>query len=130
MVGSFSTAGQAMKSKRDAPRFFSRGRQVYTSFIIRGFRVEMVRGIVYEPDRFLHLAERHNQRSGKMIKADCPSCNGKVNLGAKPKLGQRVVCPTCNAELEVVWLDPVELDFPYDDDEFDDYDEEDYEEAY
>jgi len=37
-------------------------------------------------------------------------------------MGKRVVCPVCHTELEVVWLDPVELDWPYDDDE-DDYDE-------
>ena len=64
-----------------------------------------------------------------MVKADCPSCGSKVNLGPKPKMGQRTVCSACDTELEVVWLDPVELDWPYDeDDEYDDYDEEDYEE--
>jgi hypothetical protein len=34
-----------------------------------------------------------------------------------------VTCSRCDAELEVVWLDPVELDWPF----IDDYDdEEDY----
>jgi len=37
-------------------------------------------------------------------------------------MGKRVVCPVCRAELEIVWLDPIELDWPYDDDE-DEYDE-------
>ena len=49
-----------------------------------------------------------------MVKADCPACDAKVHLGVKPKMGQRVVCPSCDTEIEVVWLEPVELDWPYD----------------
>lgn len=52
-------------------------------------------------------------------KADCPSCEGKVNVGPKPRIGKRFICPVCRAELEVTWLDPVELDWPYDDEEED-----------
>lgn len=66
-----------------------------------------------------------------MVMADCPACNAKINLGYKPKLGQRAVCSACDTELEVVWLEPVELDWPYDeyeDDEYDEYDETDFEE--
>jgi lysine biosynthesis protein LysW len=65
-----------------------------------------------------------------MAKADCPSCGNKVPLGPKPKMGQRVKCSACYTELEVVWLEPVELDWPYDDDddEYDEFDEADYEE--
>jgi hypothetical protein len=42
-------------------------------------------------------------------------------------MGQRFTCRSCNTEVEVVWLDPVELDWPYDeddevDDEFDEWD--------
>ena len=63
-----------------------------------------------------------------MQKAECPACGSKVNLSGRPKMGQHVKCPACNTELEVVWLDPVELDWPYDDDEEDEFDEYDYEE--
>lgn len=54
--------------------------------------------------------------------AECPSCDYKMTLGGRLRIGQRVTCPACRAELQVIWLDPVELDFPYDDDEeeFDD----------
>jgi lysine biosynthesis protein LysW len=63
-----------------------------------------------------------------MTKADCPSCEAKVNVGSSPKMGKRVVCPVCHTELEIVWLDPVELDWPYDDDEdeYDEYEDSDY----
>jgi len=73
-----------------------------------------------------------------MHKTQCPMCDAVVTLQNKPKLGQRVVCPGCDAALEVVWLDPLELDWPLDEyeDDFDskedfdyDYDYEDYEES-
>jgi hypothetical protein len=38
-------------------------------------------------------------------------------------MGQRVKCQTCESDLEIVWLEPVELDWAidgYDEDEDDD----------
>lgn len=52
-----------------------------------------------------------------MVTADCPACGATVRLLTKPKMGQRASCSACKAELEVVWLEPVELDWPYDEDE-------------
>lgn len=59
-----------------------------------------------------------------MIQADCPACGAKMNLGLSPKIGQRYKCFTCRSEFEVAWLDPVELDWPYDEDDWEDLDEE------
>jgi lysine biosynthesis protein LysW len=60
--------------------------------------------------------------------AACASCGAKVNVGKNPELGQRFTCPSCDDVMEVVWLDPIELDWPIDDDEdYDDYDDEDFE---
>lgn len=53
-----------------------------------------------------------------MVNAVCPSCGSKVSLYTRPKVGQRVVCPTCKTELEVTWLEPVELDWPFDVEEY------------
>ena len=61
-----------------------------------------------------------------MAYADCPSCDSNVNVGGHPRMGQKVVCQTCDASLEVVWLDPLELDWVYDEDE--DYYDEEYDE--
>jgi lysine biosynthesis protein LysW len=61
-------------------------------------------------------------------KAECPSCGYKVIVGSHPRLGQLLKCQSCSSELEVVSLDPVELDWPYDEDEFDEDEESDYEE--
>ncbi|HSF81757.1 MAG TPA: hypothetical protein VLA49_11015 [Anaerolineales bacterium] len=61
-----------------------------------------------------------------MKKAECPSCGYLINMGSNTKMGQRLKCPSCRTELEVTWLDPLELDWIYDDDDEDYEDEEDY----
>jgi alpha-aminoadipate carrier protein LysW len=53
--------------------------------------------------------------------ASCIACKAAINLSQRPKMGMLVNCPECGAELEVVWLDPLELDWPF----IDDWDEED-----
>lgn len=58
----------------------------------------------------------------------CPDCGQKIDLGSQPKLGQEVTCPYCEADLEVISLDPLELDWAYiepatDEDDWDDLDD-------
>jgi lysine biosynthesis protein LysW len=43
----------------------------------------------------------------------CPNCRTKVELGKDPILGQLFTCSSCRSELELVWLDPPELDWPW-----------------
>ncbi|UCH59724.1 MAG: hypothetical protein JSV61_16120 [Anaerolineales bacterium] len=59
-----------------------------------------------------------------MKKAECPSCGSMVTMGSNTRMGQRLKCPNCRTELEVTWLDPFELDWIYDEDDYED--EEDY----
>ena len=61
-------------------------------------------------------------------KVECPSCGFKIFVGFNPRLGQHFKCQSCSSELEVVSLDPVELDWPYDEDEFDEDEDLDYDE--
>ena len=61
----------------------------------------------------------------RAVKATCPDCGEQVTLTGNIRLGQEVVCPHCDAELEVVEMDPLELDWAYDDGDYDDEDEED-----
>ncbi|MDD3827779.1 MAG: lysine biosynthesis protein LysW [Anaerolineae bacterium] len=49
-----------------------------------------------------------------MDDAYCPDCDGKIVLPPDVKLSQKLTCPHCEAELEVISLDPVELDWAYD----------------
>lgn len=61
-----------------------------------------------------------------MNKAKCPMCSADVPIPKSAKLGTLVVCDQCDAELEVVSLKPLELDWPLDDledeDDFDEFD--------
>ena len=64
-----------------------------------------------------------------MQSAECPQCGSDVPVGSQPRIGKMIECKSCGAELEVVWLDPLELDWPMleDDDELDeDIEEEEY----
>lgn len=57
--------------------------------------------------------------------AYCPGCDNRINFRARPKLGQRVTCAECESELVVIDLDPIELDWPFEDedDDLDDFDD-------
>ncbi len=71
-----------------------------------------------------------------MAVAFCPECDEGIALGTKPFEGQRVTCRSCGADLEVIGLKPLELDWVYqepeevfNEDEWDDedWDDEDWE---
>ena len=63
----------------------------------------------------------------EMKEVKCPLCGERIKVGTKPWVGQQIDCPACDAGLEVVGLNPVSLDWPYDDEGYLDfeYDEED-----
>lgn len=46
-----------------------------------------------------------------MAFAYCPDCGTRIYLGHRPWLGQPTMCDYCDADLEVVHLNPVELDW-------------------
>ncbi|MGC8837753.1 MAG: hypothetical protein ACP5UM_04980 [Anaerolineae bacterium] len=60
--------------------------------------------------------------------AYCPDCDEPIRLRGKVALGMRVTCPSCGAELEVVSLKPLELDWVYDYEEEEEEFEEEFEE--
>jgi glutaredoxin len=63
-----------------------------------------------------------------MTIAFCPDCEEGIGFRVKPKLGQRIQCPHCDADLEVINVSPLELDWAYDEPDMDWEDEEDWEE--
>jgi lysine biosynthesis protein LysW len=63
-----------------------------------------------------------------MKKAKCPFCGSDVNVGVQPRMGELVRCSECDAELEIVWLNPIELDSPLDSVEGDNFEYEDEDE--
>ena len=57
-----------------------------------------------------------------MQTAFCPECEEKITLNPHARLGQTLICPGCEADLEVISIKPLEFDWAYDwsDDEWDD----------
>jgi lysine biosynthesis protein LysW len=48
----------------------------------------------------------------KVAETLCPECDHALRLGSHPREGQQVMCPGCRTDLEVVSLDPLDLDIP------------------
>lgn len=44
----------------------------------------------------------------------CLDCEREIDLGPSPKIKQRLTCPHCRVTLEVINIDPLELDWVYD----------------
>ncbi len=60
-----------------------------------------------------------------MPTAVCPECDEEVYVDADSEQGDVVSCDECGANLEVVGLDPIELDLYEGGDDHDDDEEED-----
>jgi lysine biosynthesis protein LysW len=46
-----------------------------------------------------------------MAVAYCLDCGGRIYLGQRPWVGQAVFCSRCDADLEVIQTNPLELDW-------------------
>jgi lysine biosynthesis protein LysW len=61
------------------------------------------------------------------IFADCPECDAIVRFTKMPKMGYIVACSECDTKLEVIDIDPLELDWAIEmDEDFDDDDDDDF----
>ncbi|MGD8584799.1 MAG: hypothetical protein PVH65_17455 [Chloroflexota bacterium] len=71
-------------------------------------------------------------RATKTSFAECPSCAARIYFNVRPKLGDIVVCYECEENLEVVWLNPIKLDWSLldDDESWGDVDIDDYDDNY
>lgn len=54
----------------------------------------------------------------------CPECSESVHVETDTEKGDTVLCEECGTKLQVVGLDPVELDIDDDDEDEDEEDEE------
>ena len=55
----------------------------------------------------------------------CPECDGTIVLNPTPQVGKRFTCPHCDADLEIISVDPVEVDWVFEDPDADWGDDED-----
>ena len=59
-----------------------------------------------------------------MPSGNCPECEAEVHVDDDVEKGDLINCEECDTLLEVVGLDPIELDIAPEDEEEDYYDEE------
>lgn len=61
-----------------------------------------------------------------MASTQCSECDEEIEIGGRVRLGQKIICGHCGAQLEVVATDPLEVDVAqeeddgWEDDELDD----------
>lgn len=67
--------------------------------------------------------EKYPARRQAIQIAACPTCSHDIKLPGRPVIGTEITCPACGDELQVVGLEPVQLDWLFD---FDEYDDDDY----
>jgi lysine biosynthesis protein LysW len=47
------------------------------------------------------------------VRTFCLDCERQLELDHNPQIGQRIKCPYCRVELEIINLEPPELDWIY-----------------
>jgi lysine biosynthesis protein LysW len=53
----------------------------------------------------------------------CPGCGGLIQL-TDPTPGDRIDCPDCGEKLEVISLHPIDLDYAFEDEDWQDFEDE------
>ena len=64
--------------------------------------------------------EQKIRTRSKKLTVECLACDEDIFIGPKPKIGKYVICNSCDAEFQIIDLEPVLIDWPIDDDYFDD----------
>ena len=67
---------------------------------------------IYYDENDQSMSKQHSKNAGY---AKCPLCRENIHIGSDLKAGSRILCPGCDAQLELVSLIPLELDWPFDD---------------
>jgi len=61
-----------------------------------------------------------NQKS-KVV--ECLLCYRDINIGVNPNISKFITCKNCEMVFEIINLDPIMIDWPYYDDDYDEIDE-------
>jgi lysine biosynthesis protein LysW len=51
------------------------------------------------------------------LMARCPECDSRIYFERRPDTGEIIVCPECEASLEIIRNNPIRLDWAYDEGE-------------
>ncbi len=49
----------------------------------------------------------------RKVTASCPDCGRTIHLGSRPWEEWRFICSTCGSHLKLISLEPLELDWTY-----------------
>lgn len=58
-----------------------------------------------------------------LIVARCAECESRINFNKEPEIGMIVTCRECGEKMEVIDINPVELDWAYEDENYNDDDD-------
>lgn len=51
------------------------------------------------------------------LMARCPECDSRIYFEKRPDAGEIIICPECEASLEIIRTNPIRLDWAYDEGE-------------
>jgi hypothetical protein len=68
------------------------------------------------------MKNQTNTKSKKTM-VECLNCSEDIYVGGNPKVGNFVTCKNCDSLFEIVDLEPISIDWPYDDDDYGDDDD-------
>ncbi len=71
------------------------------------------------PSRPPLLSKRRKERRQNIMVIQCPECDDEITVPSDSDLGEIIKCSECDAELEVVGIDPLEVEVYESDDEED-----------
>jgi lysine biosynthesis protein LysW len=52
-----------------------------------------------------------------MASTQCSECDEEIEIAGRPRLGQKVMCNHCGAQLEVIATDPLEVEIAQEEDD-------------
>jgi len=73
--------------------------------------IELDYALAEEDDQEEEWDDEESSEEQDMPAAVCPSCDEDIAIPIRVRPGQKIMCPECGAPLEVVDVDPVELDW-------------------
>lgn len=91
-----------------------------------GRLISMALKVAALPYRGIPLPSDTCGRKETVPTGTCPECDADVHVDMDTDKGEMVSCEECGTELEIVGLDPVELDIVEEDSYDDEDDEDDY----
>lgn len=65
------------------------------------------------------MKQKTKPRSRK-VTVECLACNDEIFVGKDPEINSYIYCNNCDAEFQIIDLEPILIDWPENDDYFDD----------